>query len=113
MPKVQRKGDPNMFGGLITSGDNSVLINGRPAATPNTPVTPHPPCSPKNPIHCVAVTRGGSPKVFVNKKPLLTSGDKDLCGDSRFVSGSPNVNAFGAGGGIGIGTVASLAGNFI
>jgi uncharacterized Zn-binding protein involved in type VI secretion len=89
--KAQRKGDPNMFGGLVTKGENSVLINGRPAATPNTPVTPHPPCSPKSPIHCAAVTRGGSRSVLVNGKPLLTSGDKDLCAHSRAMSGSPNV----------------------
>lgn len=109
MPGVQRKGDPNMFGGLITQGDNSVLINGRPAAYPNILVTPHPPCGPRNPIHCAAVTRGGSPSVRVNGKPLLTSGDKDLCGDSRFVSGSRNVIAQGGGGGIGIGSVVSVA----
>jgi hypothetical protein len=47
--------------------------------------------------------------VFVNKKPLLTSGDKDLCGDGRFVSGSRDVIAQGGGGGIGIGTVVSVA----
>lgn len=88
---AQRKGDPNMGGGLITRGDNSVLINGRPAASPNTPVTPHPPCSPKNFIHCVAVTRGGSKSVFVNKKPLLTSGDKDTCSHGRGMSGSKDV----------------------
>ena len=88
---AQRQGDPNMGGGLITKGDKSVLINGRPAAYPNIPVTPHPPCSPKNPIHCVAVTRGGSPSVFVNKKPLLTSGDKDICSHGRAMSGSKDV----------------------
>ena len=88
---AQRKGDPNQGGGLIKSGDNSVLINGRPAAFPNTPVTAHPPCSPKNRIHCVAVTRGGSKSVFVNKKPLLTSGDKDTCSHGRVVGGSKDV----------------------
>lgn len=88
---AQRKGDPNMGGGLITKGDNSVLINGLPAASPNTPVTPHPPCSPKNPIHCVAVTSNGSKTVFVNGKPLLTGGDNDICGHSRSASGSKNV----------------------
>ena len=88
---AQRQGDPNMTGGLITKGDNSVLINGRPAASPNIPVTPHPPCSPKNPIHCVAVTQGGSKSVLVNGKPLLTSSDKDLCSHGRSTSGSKDV----------------------
>jgi hypothetical protein len=89
--KAQRQGDPNIAGGLIRTGDKSVLINGRPAAFPNTSVTPHPPCSPRNRIHCVAVTRGGSKSVFVNKKPLLTSGDKDTCSHGRTAGGSNNV----------------------
>lgn len=88
---AQRKGDPNTNGGLITRGDNSVLINGRPAASPGASVTPHPPCSPKAPQHCVAITRGGSKSVFVNGKPLLTSSDKDTCSHSRSAGGSKNV----------------------
>jgi uncharacterized Zn-binding protein involved in type VI secretion len=89
--KAQRQGDPNMGGGLITNGDRSVLINGRPAATPTTPVTPHPPCGPRGRIHCAAVTTGGSKSVRVNGKPLLTSGDKDTCKHGRAMSGSKNV----------------------
>jgi hypothetical protein len=89
--KAQRQGDPNTGGGLITRGDSSVLINGRPAAYPSTSVTPHPPCSPKNPIHCVAVTKGGSKSVRVNGRPLLTSGDSDTCGHGRSSGGSSNV----------------------
>jgi uncharacterized Zn-binding protein involved in type VI secretion len=80
-----------MAGGLIRKGDKSVLINGRPAAFPTISVTPHPPCSPKAFIHCVAVTKGGSKSVFVNKKPLLTSGDKDTCSHGRAMSGSKDV----------------------
>jgi uncharacterized Zn-binding protein involved in type VI secretion len=80
-----------MGGGLITKGDNSVLINGRPAATPTTLVTPHPPCGPKGRIHCAATTAGGSRSVLVNGKPLLTSGDKDICKHGRSMSGSKNV----------------------
>jgi len=88
--KAQRQGDPNIAGGLITNGEKSVLINGRPAATPMTRVTPHPPCPAKK-IHCSATTIGGSKSVFVNKKPLLTSGDKDTCSHGRATSGSKNV----------------------
>jgi uncharacterized Zn-binding protein involved in type VI secretion len=80
-----------MGGGLITKGDKSVLINGRPAATPTILVTPHPPCGPRAPQHCAAVTKGGSNSVFVNKKPLLTSGDKDTCAHGRAMSGSKDV----------------------
>jgi hypothetical protein len=89
--KAQRKGDPNMGGGLITNGEKSVLINGRPAATPMTLVTSHPPCNSRNRKHCAAVTTGGSKSVFVNKKPLMTSGDKDTCAHGRAMSGSKNV----------------------
>lgn len=89
--KAQRQGDPNQGGGLIKNGDKSVLINGRPAAYPNISVTPHPPCSPRNYSHCVAVTKGGSKSVFVNKKPLLTSGDKDTCSHGRTMGGSKDV----------------------
>jgi uncharacterized Zn-binding protein involved in type VI secretion len=88
---AQRQGDPNVAGGLIKSGDKSVLINGRPAASPGSSVTPHPPCSKKAPQHCIASTRGGSRSVLVNGKPLLTSGDKDTCSHGRSSSGSRNV----------------------
>ena len=90
MPAVQRKGDPNGAGGIITGGDNSVLINGRPIAAPGLTVTPHPNCGPKGPQHCAARTSGGSRSVFVNGKPVLVTGNKDTCGHSRS-SGSPNV----------------------
>jgi uncharacterized Zn-binding protein involved in type VI secretion len=89
--RAQRKGDPNANGGLITRGDNTVLINGRPAAIPNTLVTPHPPCGSRAPQHCAATTRGGTSDVRVNGRPLLTSGDKDTCSHARSSSGSPNV----------------------
>jgi uncharacterized Zn-binding protein involved in type VI secretion len=89
--KAQRQGDANQAGGLIRSGEKSVLINGRPAAVPSTSVTPHPPCGPRNPIHCVATTKGGSKTVKVNGKPLLTSSDSDTCAHGRTTSGSANV----------------------
>jgi len=92
MPPVQRKGDFNAGGGIITYGDNSVLVNGRPVATPLTLVTPHLPCGPKKPEHCIAVTMGGSKTVRVNGKPLILTGDKDLCGHVR-TGGSQNVRA--------------------
>lgn len=88
---AQRKGDFNSKGGIVTSGDSSVLINGRPAATPGSVVTPHPPC-PKNKLHCIAKTTGGAKTVRINGKPLLLTGNKDSCGDSR-VGGSRDVRA--------------------
>lgn len=92
MPAVQRKGDPNGGGGIVTGGVSSVLINGRPAATPGSSVTPHPPCSPKRPMHCIARTTGGSKSVRVEGKPLLLTGNRDTCGHSRS-GGSNNVKA--------------------
>jgi uncharacterized Zn-binding protein involved in type VI secretion len=92
MPAAQRKGDFNKKGGIVTSGDSSVLINGRPAALPGKLVTPHPPCNPKKPLHCIAMTTGGAKSVRVNGKPLLLTGNKDTCGDAR-AGGSPNVKA--------------------
>jgi hypothetical protein len=89
--KAQRQGDPNVAGGLIKKGDSSVLINGRPAAYPGIVVTPHPPCGPRAPQHCAAVTTRGSQSVRVNGKPLLTAGDKDTCNHGRTTSGSPDV----------------------
>jgi uncharacterized Zn-binding protein involved in type VI secretion len=107
---VQRVGDPNSKGGLaVGPGHNNVLINGRPAAIPATPFTPHIGCNPKFPIHCVgligvipggmagaamkAATGGGiGARTFANGIPLVLDGDMDTCKDSRKF-GSPNVKA--------------------
>jgi uncharacterized Zn-binding protein involved in type VI secretion len=90
MPAVQRQGDPNSGGGVITSGDRSVLVNGRPIATVGLLVSPHPPC-PKGATHCAAKTSIGFGKsVRVNNKPVSITSDKDTCGHLRS-GGSPNV----------------------
>jgi uncharacterized Zn-binding protein involved in type VI secretion len=89
---VQRKGDANKKGGIITSGDSSVLVNGRPIAVPNSKVAPHPKCSPKAPLHCIAKTTPSAKTVRVNGKPLVLTGGKDTCGDAR-AGGSSNVKA--------------------
>ena len=95
MPGVQRVGDPNSGGGIATGpGHNYVLVNGRPAAIPFTPYTPHLGCSPEDPLHCFGVIAigGTAQTVFANGQPLVIDGAKDLCGHSR-TSGSPNVRA--------------------
>jgi uncharacterized Zn-binding protein involved in type VI secretion len=90
MPAVQRQGDPNSAGGVITSGDRSVLVNGRPIATVGLGVSPHPPC-PKGASHCAAKTSVAIARsVRVNKKPVSITNDKDTCGHPRS-GGSPNV----------------------
>lgn len=92
MPAAQRRGDANSAGGVIQGGQTSVLINGRPAATPGLSVSPHIPCSPKARAHCIAKTAGGARTVRVNGKPLILTGNKDTCGHAR-AGGSPNVRA--------------------
>jgi uncharacterized Zn-binding protein involved in type VI secretion len=89
MPAVQRKGDPNSGGGIITTGDNTVLVNNRPIATVGLLVSPHPPC-PKGAIHCAARTSSRSQSVRVNNKPVSMTGNKDTCGHAR-TGGSPDV----------------------
>ena len=79
MPPAVRIGDPNWGGGLaIFPGAQSVLINGRPACTTGTFVTPHPPC-PKKKIHCLAVTTLGSLSVLAEGKPIVYVGSPDTC----------------------------------
>jgi uncharacterized Zn-binding protein involved in type VI secretion len=93
MPAVQRQGDPNSRGGVITSGDASVRVNGRAIAVKASPVSPHPCCGSKGcpPTHCNAITTGSS-SVRVNGRPVTLSSDPDSCGDPR-TSGSSNVFA--------------------
>lgn len=92
MPAVQRQGDANSKGGIITTGIGSVRVNGRPIAVAGSAVTPHPPCSKKAPQHCKAKTSGGAGSVRVNGRPVLLTGNKDTCGDAR-AGGSPDVKA--------------------
>lgn len=91
MPAVQRQGDPNATGGIITSGVGSVRVNNRPVAVPGKSVTPHPCCGRKGcpPIHCSAKTSGGR-SVKAGGQPIIVTGDKDSCGHGR-QGGSPNV----------------------
>jgi uncharacterized Zn-binding protein involved in type VI secretion len=79
---VQRVGDPNAGGGLITSGNFTVLVNGRPVATTGSAVSPHPPC-PKGGVHCTAKVISSNFSVLVGGKPIATTGDVDTCGHPR------------------------------
>lgn len=86
---VQRVGDANAGGGLIISGDPTVLVNGRPIAVVGSAVTPHPPCT-KVPTHCHAYTTTNQYTVLVNGKPVSTTGSIDTCGHPR-ATGSLDV----------------------
>lgn len=89
---VQRVGDANSVGGVILSGDPTVLVNGRPIATVGSSVSPHPCCGVKGcpPIHCAAKTTSTTPTVLVGGRPVVTTGALDSCGHSRAI-GSPDV----------------------
>lgn len=90
MPGAVRIGDPNSAGGAaIGAGASSVLINGRPACTPGTKVTPHPCCgAPGCAKHCAASVTRGSTSVLVEGKGLVYVGVPDSCGHSRAVGSS-------------------------
>lgn len=92
MPAVQRVGDRNSAGGVITTGDDTVLINGRAVAIQGSSVSPHPCCGQRGcpPTHCNAKTQATTSTVLVNGKPVIFTDDKDTCGHPR-VSGSPDV----------------------
>lgn len=87
-----RLGDKNTAGGVILSGDPTVLVNFRPVATIGRPVSPHPCCGAKGcpPVHCSAKTTSSTPTVLVGGKPICTSLSIDTCGHTRAI-GSFNV----------------------
>lgn len=89
---VCRVGDKNSAGGVIVTGNPTVLVNNRPVAVLGSPVTPHPCCgkSPACAPHCAAKTTTTNYTVLVNGKPITTVGDIDTCGHPR-ASGSFNV----------------------
>jgi uncharacterized Zn-binding protein involved in type VI secretion len=88
---VVRVGDANTGGGLVTTGDPTVLVNGRPIAVVFSPVTPHPPCGARGQFqHCVAHTSLKPTSVLVNGKPIATWPSVDTCGHPR-VTGSFDV----------------------
>jgi uncharacterized Zn-binding protein involved in type VI secretion len=92
MPGVQRLGDPNASGGIITGGEATVRVNGRSVAVAGSAVSPHPPCGKRGQgQHCTATTVGGSGTVRAGGKPVIRAGqDVDSCGHVR-QGGSPDV----------------------
>jgi uncharacterized Zn-binding protein involved in type VI secretion len=89
---VCRVGDKNAVGGVILTGDPSVLVNGRPIAVFGARVSPHPCCGKKGcpPTHCSAKATSKNFKVLVGGKPVVTVGDLDTCKHPR-AGGSTNV----------------------
>jgi uncharacterized Zn-binding protein involved in type VI secretion len=89
---IQRVGDRNTAGGVITKGDDSVLINGRAVAIRGVSVSAHPCCGWKGcpPTHCNAKTQTKNSTVLVNGVPLILTDDKDTCDHPR-AGGSADV----------------------
>ena len=89
---VQRVGDQNTAGGVITNGDDTVLVNGRAVAIRGSSVSPHPCCGRKGcpPTHCNAKTQTNNATVLVNGVPLIFTDDTDTCGHAR-ANGSADV----------------------
>jgi uncharacterized Zn-binding protein involved in type VI secretion len=87
MPGVQRQGDSNVRGGVISSGDASVRVNGVPVAVQGSPITPY--NIGKNRINAVTT---GSSSVRANGRPLTLSTSPDSAGTPMTGSGT-NVTA--------------------
>jgi uncharacterized Zn-binding protein involved in type VI secretion len=87
MPAVQRKGDADTGGGIITSGVSSVRTNGIPTATISLAVSWH-----GKKAHAAPQTTGGIGSVRVAGNPISVTGDADTCGHTR-TGGSSNVRA--------------------
>lgn len=93
MPGIQTLFDINSRGGAIVSTPNAtVIVNGKPAATSLSLISPHHDCQ-DNPIHCAALTTGlggTTARVLIGGLPASVTGDPDTCGHTRVI-GSPNV----------------------
>ena len=87
MPAVQRQGDSDSGGGVVTSGIGSVRTNGKPTAVIGLAVSFHGKKS-----HAGPQTAGGVSTVRVAGKPISVTGDADTCGHTR-TGGSSNVRA--------------------
>ena len=92
MPAVQRVGDADGAGGVASGGVGSVRVNGRAVIVDGNSVSAHPCCGRKGcpPIHCSAVTAGGSGTVRAGGIPVIYTGAGDTCGHARS-GGSDNV----------------------
>jgi uncharacterized Zn-binding protein involved in type VI secretion len=84
---VCRVGDANEAGGIIVSGNPTILVNGRPIATLGDQVTPHPCCGAVGcpPIHCAATTLSTGYTILAGGKPVVVLGDTDTCGHKRSI----------------------------
>jgi uncharacterized Zn-binding protein involved in type VI secretion len=87
MPPVQRQGDPNDAGGIVSSGIASVRVNNIPVSVDGSPVSGH-----GRRAHSASSTANGITTVRAGGIPINTDGNADVCGHSR-VNGSLDVRA--------------------
>jgi len=85
MPAVQRVGDADSGGGIITSGVSSVRVNGIVVSVNGSGVSAHA-------RNHRPVTSGGVDSVRAGGIPINVAGNADTCGHVR-TGGSPNVSA--------------------
>ena len=90
MPAVQRDGDANCSGGLVSGGVASVRVNGSTVTVDGNPVSSHAPFGRPHPPHAAATTTGGSGTVKAGGIGIITTGCADTCGHSR-AGGSTDV----------------------
>ena len=76
MPSVNRNGDANSGGGVVSSSRN-VNVNGQSITVNGDSVSDH------APLHTGVKTANGSGSVFANGKPVNRQGDADTCGHTR------------------------------
>lgn len=92
MPSVQKMGDVNSGGGIITQvPQSSVYVDNVLICVTGSKGTGHPPC-PDVQIHCAGnwQTTSNAFGVYINGKCVNVSGDVDTCGHTR-VGGSSSV----------------------
>ena len=87
MPAVQRQGDSDSGGGVVTSGIGSVRTNNKPTAVIGLAVSWH-----GKKAHASAKTTTGVSSVRVEGQPISVAGNPDTCGHTR-TGGSSNVRA--------------------
>jgi uncharacterized Zn-binding protein involved in type VI secretion len=92
MPAVQRDGDANGAGGVVSGGVASVRVNGSPVTVNGNPVSSHAPWGRPHPPHQAATTTGGSGTVKAGGIGIITTGCADTCGHPR-AGGSGDVRA--------------------
>ena len=104
-----RLGDATAHGGVVTSGNPTVLINGQPAAALGD-LHVCPMCSPGP--HVGGPVAVGAPTVLIGGKPAARVGDTCVCAAPApdvIVVGSPNVLVGGASGAASPGAAAAAA----